>query len=142
MRRASWLAVALLVGCGSTPAPTTGGVLAQLTAAGLAVVQPVTQTSATDPNRMLGRPGEYTARASFGIPGADEHADAGAVDRGGVVEIWPSASGATRRAAQIQALLHGGGLGTEYDYPSGRVLLRISGTLTPDVAARYGRALG
>jgi hypothetical protein len=133
--------VALLVGCGSTPAPTTTEVLAKLTAAGLPVVSPVTQTAVTDPNHLLGRPGQYTARASFGIPDASASADADSVDHGGVVEIWPSAASAGDRAARIRALLSGGGLGAEYDFQADRVLLRISGALLPSEAAKYGKAV-
>jgi hypothetical protein len=33
-------------------------------------------------------------------------------------------------------------LGTEYDYVSGSVLLRLSQVLTPDQAAAYKKALG
>lgn len=159
------LTLALLLGCASgttepepvasppasepaaapTPsaAPTIADVLAKLTRAGLPFSHPVTYDATTDPVHLLGRPGQYTASASFDLPDGDPTDTPGRIGRGGVIEIWPTAAGAAVRSKFIQdALAAGAGaLGTEYDYLAGPVLLRITGHLTPTLAAHYGKAL-
>lgn len=159
------LTLALLLGCASgtsepepvasppasepaavpTPsaAPTVAEVLAKLTRAGLPFSHPVTYNATTDPVHLLGRPGQYTASASFDLPDGDATDTPGRIGRGGVIEIWPDAAGARARSKFIQDTLAsaGGALGTEYNYIDGPVLLRITGHLTPTLAAHYGKAL-
>jgi hypothetical protein len=147
------LGLVVLTACSASPPPrespppspvlTVNAVLDRIAAAKLPASNAVIWTPDTDPVHLLGRPGQYTASASFEIPGGDPTAPPGRIGRGGVVEVWPDATSAANRVRLIQSALSGAGgmLGTEYDYQAGGTLLRITGTLTPDVAARYGRTL-
>lgn len=117
-------------------------VLDKLTAAGLPITHAATQDENSDPNNLLGRPGQYTSRASFDVPGGDSGAKPGSVDRGGVVEVFGAAADAKRRVDYIQGLLKGNPvLGTEYDYQAGPVLVRVTGKVKPSVAARFQQAV-
>lgn len=118
------------------------GVLAQLTAAGLPLTNPHVQDENTDPNNLLGRPGGYTSRASFDLAGGDTTADPYFVDRGGVIEVYPTTAGAKARSEAIQGALQATQiLGTEYHYLNGPVLVRITGRLKPTAAAPFGTAV-
>jgi hypothetical protein len=59
-----------------------------------------------------------------------------------LVEVYPDADGAARRAKYIQDLQKAAPiLGTEYAYIEGPVLVRVSGKLTPAQADEYKTAL-
>lgn len=118
------------------------GVAERLKAAGLFTGAIAVQDEATDPNKQLGRPGRYTSRASFDLPGGDTAADPGAADRGAVVEVFPDAAAAKARADFIQKTLADTPmLGSEYDYVNGGVLLRITGKVLPSEAKKFEAAL-
>jgi hypothetical protein len=116
-----------------------------LKAKGLPVSVTAVYTAATDPNHLLGRPGGYTSKIIFADPRATNAQDASGghdVAGGGSVEVYPSRAAAMRRGAYIETLTQAAPvLGTEYDYVSGGVLLRISGNLTPAQASQYAEAL-
>lgn len=61
------------------------GIAQAFVKAGLPASHVVAQTESTDPNQFLGRPGKYTERVSFDIPGGDTSAAVGETDRGGVI---------------------------------------------------------
>jgi hypothetical protein len=154
MRRAAVLAATTLLlaaGCGgssktSTPADA-GAVVAKLKAAGLPIANVAAVTAAGDPNQLLGRPNQNTGKDTFTDtrvdPSKARNNEAGAVDLGGAVEVFSNSSDAKRRAAYITSMEKSAPMfGTEYDYTSGSVLLRLSQALTPDQAAAYKAALG
>lgn len=110
--------------------------------AGLPVTKVVAQTESTDPNKFLGRPGKYTERVSFDVPGGDPSGGVGDTSRGGVIELWPSQADAQARADYIQAALKASPiLGAEYDYVQGSALVRITGDVLPSVAKKFQAAL-
>lgn len=140
----------------SSAAPTTPvkglpdpaqGVVEALTAQGLPVTGVIAYTADTDPNKLLGRPGQYTSKAAFVDTRVDTSekagVDAGSVELGGGVEMFADASQAQARMQYIQSVLQnsGGALGAEYDYLTGGVLVRVSGDLSPDQANAYQDAL-
>ncbi|MEU7170227.1 hypothetical protein ABZ949_01895 [Micromonospora tulbaghiae] len=158
----------VLTGCGTSdptpaPAPPAGSspaaaptapaapkpvdakmVLAKLKAADLGMTGAATQTEDNDPNNLLGRPNGYTQRASADLPGGDKGGEKFTVDRGLVIEVWPTAADADRRAAYIQTALKGAPiLGTEYHYRAGggAVLVRVSGKVKPSLAKKVDAAL-
>ena len=154
------LVIPLLTACGSSSTPTATKTVkatatqaatpspSKLTAmqitdafikAGLPVTKVVAQTESTDPNNFLGRPGKYTERVSFDVPGGDPSAKVGETDRGGVIELWPSQADAQTRADYIQAVLKS--MGSEYDYVHGPALVRITGNVLPSVAKKFQVAL-
>ncbi|MFF0316659.1 hypothetical protein ACFYPH_18790 [Micromonospora sp. NPDC005252] len=119
-------------------------VLAKLTAAELGATQGSVQDEDNDPNDLLGRPNGYTSRASADLPGGDTEADKYDIDRGLVIEAWPTAEDADRRSKFIQDTLKSMQiLGTEYHYRAdqGRVLVRVSGKVKPSLAKKVETAL-
>jgi hypothetical protein len=103
----------------------------------------------SDPNKLLGRPNGYSSKVAFADDRVklDEFAAESlandAIERGGSVEVFPDASGAQARADYIQGVLKSaGGLGSEYDYVKGPVLVRVTGDLVPSKARDYEAALG
>ena len=158
------IALAFTAGCGTSdpapaPAPPAGSspaaapaskpvdaktVLAKLKAADLGMTGAATQTEDNDPNDLLGRPNGYTQRASADLPGGDKAGEKFTVDRGLVIEVWPTAADADRRAEYIQTALKGAPiLGTEYHYRAGggAVLVRVSGKVKPSLAKKVEAAL-
>jgi hypothetical protein len=92
---------------------------------------------ASDPNKLLGRPGQYNGKANFHdrrLQGASFD-----VDNGGSVETFPDKSSASNRYRYVKAIATSGSLFSEYDYLEGTVLLRVSHELTPAQAKRYER---
>lgn len=128
------------------PAPPMDAkaVLTKLTAAKLGATHGALQDEDNDPNDLLGRPNGYTSRASADLPGGDTEADKYGIDRGLVIEVWPTADDADRRSKFIQDTLKNMQmLGTEYHYRTdqGRVLVRVSGKVKPSLAKRVEAAL-
>lgn len=133
----------------TTPAPqplTAAAVVAKLKAAGLPIGQVVVYTETTDPNHLLGRPGQYTSKATFtdkristADTGAGPHL--GDIELGGSVEAFGSPGDASNRADYIRSVSQGGSMFAEYDYLRDTTLLRVSNYLTPSRAARYQTVL-
>jgi len=116
------------------------GLVAAVPTAGLGVVY----TAASDTNKLLGRPGGYTSKATFTDSRAKDPqtTDPGSVDLGGSVEIFPDSVGAVRRGQYIQSIEASAGfLAHEYDVTAGSVLLRLASGLTPDQAESYRASL-
>lgn len=128
---------------------TAAAVLEGLKAAVPTITKTIVYTAEDDPNTRLGRPGQYTSKAGFHdsrVP-AEELEFEGepfAVRRGGDIEVFPDEEGAKVRADYIDNLVNqsGGGLflDPEYIYRRGKVLLRVSGALSPTIAAEYEKA--
>ena len=139
-----WYLVCLLTlaltACGSAAAPqappAADAVVAQLKASGIPIGQTVALTAETDPNKLLGRPGQYTSKATF----ADTRLPATAapsLDAGGSVETFASQADAVARFDYLKRVTAGNGALAEYDYMHGQALLRLSHMLTPDQAIAY-----
>jgi hypothetical protein len=130
---------------GQSAALTASTVTAKLAAAVPGLRTILTYTAASDPNHLLGRPGEYTSKTAFGDPRVKPADVAGqrrdAIARGGSVEVYPTAAGAKARAAYIQRMVQAMPSAAEYDYVHGGVLVRVSGLLTPAQAAVYKAAV-
>ena len=97
-------------------------------------------TEANDANDLLGRPGQYDAgsfmedkRLGCSGPSFDELS----IDCGAKIERWGSQDDAQARADDIQQKLKDFGLGAEWDYVKGRLLLRVAGALKPTEAKIY-----
>jgi hypothetical protein len=56
--------------------------------------------------------------------------------------VFPDGELAKGRAEYIQSVLKNSGLGAEYDYLRGPVLIRVTGNLSPSKARDYEKALG
>ncbi len=93
----------------------------------------VTFTVRTDPQHLLGRPDGYVA-AIVVFDGRVTCETLG-VSCGAEIEQWPTEVAARHRAAFWPLLVR------EYHYRYGAVLIRVSGSLPPDAAREYDRAL-
>lgn len=127
----------------SSDITTAAGLVATIKAAGLPVAEFVSYTAETDPNRLLGRPNQYTGKANWHDSRLPAPPTVGKVDvsDGGGVEIWPTQAGAQARADYIANIGKNLPALVEYDYVLGKVLLRVSKELTPDQALAYKVAL-
>ena len=101
-------------------------------------------TEDNDANNLIGRPGQYDA-ATFmqdkRLPcTAQDQYDDLSIDCGAKVERWASNKDAVARTADIQQKLKDYGLGAEYDYVRGGLVLRISGDIKPSEAKKYTSA--
>jgi hypothetical protein len=88
-------------------------------------------TPDTDPNQLLGRPGQYVAKVSWTDPRAPE-GDA-------TIEVFADAEALRARKAYTEAISPAGGPFTQYLYANEprRALLRLPHQLTPDQAKTY-----
>ena len=125
----------------SRPA-TAEAIVAALKAAGLPITGVQVYTAESDPNALLGRPGQYTGKANFTVDGIPE--ERRRTDRpfdivnGGAVEVFSTVADLESRKTYLDAFRS---LAPEYTIPHGTVLLRLSYALTPDQAATYEAAL-
>jgi hypothetical protein len=133
---------------GAAPTTTAASrVAAKLKAAGLPVNRLIVWNASTDPNHLLGRPGEYTSKVAWvdpDVPASDaDPSDVGGIENGGGVEVFPTAAEARARAVYLFTTGQADpALGVEYDYLAGGVLLRLSQYLTPSQAAQWGKVIG
>jgi hypothetical protein len=148
-----FLGLALLMACAPT-APITSFVGQQHQLTAQQVVEQLAQrlptvklglvyTAEIDPNHLLGRPGQYSSKVAFTDsriqPAPFDAPDS--IDRGGSVEVFDDAQGATTRMKYIQAIASGFPMAVEYDYTSGPVLVRVGKIFTPAQAGEYQKAL-
>lgn len=101
-------------------------------------------TEDNDANELFGRPGKYDqvtflADTRLGCKAAGDF-DGLSTDCGVKIERWPSAEAARARAEEIQRKLRDFGLGAEYDYLVGRLIVRVAGDLKPSQAKRIQAA--
>jgi hypothetical protein len=92
----------------------------------------------SDPNKLLGRPGQYTGKANFHdrrLSGREF-----TVDNGGSVETFANTTNAQIRYRYIHAISTASSLFAEWNYVEGTVVLRLSHELTPRQAKQYERA--
>lgn len=134
------VAITLAACSSSTPNATAQDAATKVQTSVSDVTKLVTITADNDPNNLIGRPNGYTAatvlydgRASCEKP---------STDCGATIEQWPNQKDAQARADYIQGILKASPmLGSEYDYVSGNLLLRVTGKLSADQAAAYKAAL-
>lgn len=140
-RRAGMAAAAPQVASASTTLDATG-VLQALKKAGLPIGDYMVYDAKTDPNELLGRPGQYVAKANFRDNRLTEEGSQpfDSAD-GGSVEIFASTVDAERRQDYIARIGQNLPFLVEYHYREGVILLRVSKRLIPEDAAKYGNAL-
>lgn len=132
---------ALVAGAGEARTTKTWRPVQVITAlrhAGLPIAGVRYFNPASDPNKLLGRPGQYTGKANFRdrrISGRGFD-----VDNGGSVETFANKGDASLRYRYVHAISTASSLFAEYNYVEGTVVLRISHQLTPRQAKAYERA--
>lgn len=106
--------------------------------AGIPLDKVVFHTAETDPNKLLGRPNQYTEKANW----ADTRLEQTGEDPiGGTVELFASDDDLQRRKSYIETISQSAPMLVEYIYAQKNALVRVSKDLTPDQAAEYEKAL-
>jgi hypothetical protein len=124
------------------PEPTTltaAEVVERLRDAGLPIGEVQVFDASTDPNERLGRPGQYTSKASFADTRIGTAVDG--VDGGGDVEAFDDPDALSERAEYLAGFADQQLIGGWYQYTAGNAILRVPFELTPDQAAQYDAAL-
>ena len=121
------------------PVLTAGDTLALL---GDLIGDPIYADETTDPNQLLGRPGGYTERVTFALPGGNSNGDPYTLDRGGAIEVFESAAGAQRRADYITGLYEDNPiLGSEHVWVHQNVVVRIDQAVSLSTVSELEQAL-
>jgi hypothetical protein len=94
----------------------------------------VVYTADTDPNHLLGRPGQYTGKGNWRDTGDDSTADTY------TVETFANTTDRDERLHYVQSIAEMSPILCEYDATSGVALLRISCNVTPGQDKGYERA--
>jgi hypothetical protein len=93
----------------ATPNQSMSWLLNKVRYAGVGATSISLNTNRTDPNHLLGKPGQYVARGSYDLPGgarwATDGAGARTIDRGGVIELFTTQTKAKARAAYIKSAI-------------------------------------
>lgn len=108
--------------------------------AGLPVLNVVILDAASDPNRMLGRPGGYLSKATF-FDGRHPRGEFGDDDGQNTVEVFATPAAAKARRDYIARVTRGIPYLTQYMVLNGRVLARFDKALLPDEVEGYRLAL-
>lgn len=91
-----------------------------------------------DPNKLLGRPGQYTSKANFVDTRINEPVSGSIeVTNGGSIEVFDNKKDADSRYEYISNIAKQGGIFAEYDFQDKNVILRISNDLTPEQEKEY-----
>lgn len=118
------------------------GVLQALKKAGLPIGDYMVYDARTDPNELLGRPGQYVAKVNFlDTRLTIEDPDRFDIANGGSVEVFASHVDASRRQEYLVTITRSLPFLTEYAYREGVVLVRVSKRLIPEEASKYDSAL-
>lgn len=128
--------IGLLAACGGAPAakPLGGaGIAASLQASGLPVSDVVVHTAESDPNKLLGRPNQYTIKVNW----TDTRVTQG--DSDATIEVFADEAGMKQRAAYVEAIGKNAPMFVQYIYTSAKhtAVLRVPRALTPDQAKEY-----
>ncbi len=121
-------------GTSSSNGGTSTEVLAILKAAGAPIGTVTVFTAENDPNKLLGRPGQYVAKFNF-VDTRLEQPKGEIV--GGTIESFSNGDDLQRRLEYVKGISQSSPMFVEYEYTNGLMLLRLSGDLTPEQAEEY-----
>lgn len=111
--------------------------LAALTDAGLPVGESTIWDEDTDPNELLGRPGQYVAKASWTDTRVECFSDPPGVDCGGDVELFENTDDRDERYEYLANFADEAMLGGYYQWKLPNAVVRIGFELTPSQAEEY-----
>lgn len=115
---------------------TSDEIVAAFKAAGLPIGTVQVYDAKNDPNTLLGRPGQYTAKFNF----ADTRLEQPEDDvTGGSIESFANDNDLTNRVKYVKSITESTPLFAEYEYTNGLMFLRLDKGLTPDQAAEYDK---
>jgi hypothetical protein len=119
----------------STSGPLTSDeIVAAFKAAGLAIGKVEIYDAENDPNELLDRPGQYTAKFNF----ADTRLEQLGEDvTGGSIESFENEKDMQNRIDYVKSITESTPMFAEYQYTNGLMFLRLDKGLTPDQASEY-----
>lgn len=130
----------------ATRAATGAAVVDAFKAAGLPVENVVSYTAESDPNKLLGRSGQYVEKLNWRDPRANTRPGPNGTpvpaqgDEGGTVERFANLADAKTRREYVEALAKQP-MFAQYVYQRGVLVVRVAGALTPDQAAAYEKVV-
>lgn len=124
----------------SAPVSTKGAseIVAGLKATGLPVDRVRDITAETDGNKLLGRPNQYVSKTDF-VDGRAADGDLG--ENTNQVEVFATEEDAKARFDYVDRVSKSAPMFNQYLYLRGKVVLRLSNALTPEIAKAYEAAL-
>jgi hypothetical protein len=114
-------------------------ILKAFKAAGLPIEKEIIYTEENDTNKLLGRPGQYIAKAKWADKRIEQPVSGDL--QGGTVEAFESQENLERRKKYIEKLGEASSLFVQYIFAHKNVLLRLEKALTPTQAAEYEKVL-
>lgn len=113
---------------------TSADIVASLSASALPVSEIEVFDAETDPNNLLGRPGQYVLKVSWTDQRLSE-----SLDTGGTVEVFLDADAMQRRADYVEGIGKSSPVFLQWIFVDSRLgaVLRVGKDLTPDEAAEY-----
>ncbi|MBN1461443.1 MAG: hypothetical protein JXA57_18095 [Armatimonadetes bacterium] len=115
---------------------TSDEIIAAFKDAGLPIGTVQVYDANNDPNTLLGRPGQYTAKFNF----ADTRLEQPEDDvLGGSIESFENETDLQNRVDYVKAITESTPMFAEYQYTNGLMFLRLDKGLTPDQAAEYDK---
>jgi hypothetical protein len=137
------LCAALVAGCEAKQAEVTAAVLVDgLKTEGAPIGRVLIFDSKTDPNKLLGRPGQYTSKVAW----ADTRYPEAAPIEGSpplesvpdnTIEVFPTIESAVVRQEYIVKVTSGIPMLTQYIFREGKVLMRLQKDILPEEAKQY-----
>ena len=113
-------------------------VLNALKAANLPIEKELVFTAEDDPNKLLGRPNQYTGKASWNDKRVEPLTPK---DRSMTVEVFASTEDLENRRKYVESVTKAMSPLAEYQYVHKNALLRLNHKLTPQQAAEYEKVL-
>lgn len=111
------------------------GVVEHLLSSGLPIENIIVYTSESDPNELLGRPGQYTSKVNFADNRVEQWDEEDPT--GGSVEVFENAKDAQARYTYVEEVNSVMSALNQYLYLSDNILLRVDHELTPEQAEEY-----
>lgn len=113
---------------------TSDEIVAAFKAAGLPIDKVEIYDANNDPNELLGRPGQYTAKFNFADTRLEQFDDD---VTGGSIESFENEKDMQNRVDYVKSITESTPMFAEYQYTNGLMFLRLDKGLTPDQAAEY-----
>jgi hypothetical protein len=107
---------------------------------GLPIGDQLVYTVDNDPDKLMGRPEQYTSKVNF-VDTTEEENMKVEILHGGAVETFDNIDDAKKRFDYVSKNAKTAPIFDEYDYVQGKVLLRLSKNLPPTHAKKYEDAL-
>ena len=101
----------------------------KLAGKGLSIADIVVYDESTDPNKLLGRPNQYTSKVNFSSTSDDKNSSS--------IEVFANEDDALARYNYVVAITSSSSMFAEYDFLAGKYFLRIDNSVLPSDSKKY-----